>query len=371
MTLVPAGRKDPDADRWRGWSWDRPPNDDDEEPWWRERRWIIAIILIALMIFIGAMLILLNREARAADRDARPLEPGTDVAVSAPEAGTSAQVSDEGIPTTVLRVTGRGGAIAPQTVVVLDEDVLFDFDAATLRPDGVALLDQVTDLIVASQDSTIEVVGHTDAIGTEGYNLELSQERTVAAVRYLVSQGVSQGRLLSDWRGESEPVQPNTGFFGNDNPEGRAQNRRVEVVIDERGAAAAAPSGSRLGADEHPNGAVLAVDALTVAEKGIVVDARIANRSPSPIELADDPVWLVDNLGVAYRLQPSWQNPKVSMAGGTTVTAKLAFLGIVAPDASSFTLLTNVADPNDSVDRDRRSETDSTPSFIVESIPRG
>ncbi len=336
-----------------------------------ERRWLVAAILIAAMIVIGAIAIIANRTIEAATAPDVDEESETSVRVSAPEPGTAVLTSAEGMPRTTLQVTGRAGSVTPQTVVVLDEEVLFDFDAAQLRPESASILDQLSDLVLASDDSAIDVVGFTDALGTEGYNLELSQRRAEAVVEYLTAQGVAAERLQADWRGEAEPAEPNSGFLGGDNPEGRAQNRRVEVVLDDDGRPVAPPPASRLGTDEHPNGVVFAVDALRVQERGIVVDARLANRAPFPVELGDDPMWLVDDVGYAYRFQPSWQNPRVAVASGVTVSGQWAFVGVVPPEATVFTLVSNLSDPADQVDADRRRDDDRTPTVIIERIPRG
>jgi OmpA-OmpF porin, OOP family len=70
-----------------------------------------------------------------------------------------------------------------------------------------------------------EIVGHTDAIGTEAYNDRLSQRRAEAVRNFFVSQGIAAARISVAGKGEREPVAPNT------TAEGRVQNRRVEVTL--------------------------------------------------------------------------------------------------------------------------------------------
>ena len=69
------------------------------------------------------------------------------------------------------------------------------------------------------------IVGHTDATGTDSYNQALSERRANAARNYLISQGVAANRINMSGRGESEPI------ANNEEADGRAQNRRVEVAI--------------------------------------------------------------------------------------------------------------------------------------------
>lgn len=112
---------------------------------------------------------------------------------------------------------------APVMTLVL-EGVNFDFDKAVIRPQDYAKLDQDVEALKAWGDVDVEVAGHTCSIGTEEYNLGLSQRRAEAVRNYLVSKGVSADRLTARGYGESRPVASNA------TREGRAQNRRVELV---------------------------------------------------------------------------------------------------------------------------------------------
>lgn len=111
----------------------------------------------------------------------------------------------------------------PVATLVL-EGVNFDFDKAVIRPQDYAKLDQDVDAMKAWGDVDVEVAGHTCSIGTEEYNLGLSLRRAEAVRNYLVSKGVSADRLTVKGYGESRPVASNA------TREGRAQNRRVELV---------------------------------------------------------------------------------------------------------------------------------------------
>ena len=111
----------------------------------------------------------------------------------------------------------------PVATLVL-EGVNFEFDKAVIRPQDYAILDQNIVALKEWGDVDVEVAGHTCSIGTEEYNLGLSQRRAEAVRNYLVSKGVSADRLTVRGYGESRPA------VSNDTREGRVQNRRVELV---------------------------------------------------------------------------------------------------------------------------------------------
>jgi outer membrane protein OmpA-like peptidoglycan-associated protein len=111
----------------------------------------------------------------------------------------------------------------PVATLVL-EGVNFEFDKAVIRPQDYAILDQNIVALKEWGDVDVEVAGHTCSIGTEEYNLGLSLRRAEAVRNYLVSKGVSADRLTVRGYGESRPA------VSNATREGRAQNRRVELV---------------------------------------------------------------------------------------------------------------------------------------------
>lgn len=112
----------------------------------------------------------------------------------------------------------------------LTGDVLFDFGSSTLRSDAKAQLAKVAHLIRQRSAGEIKVVGHTDSIGTEKKNLELSQARAVAVMRWLNQhEGIPGNLMLGQGLGSKKPVAHNTMPDGSDNTEGRAKNRRVEI----------------------------------------------------------------------------------------------------------------------------------------------
>jgi OOP family OmpA-OmpF porin len=109
----------------------------------------------------------------------------------------------------------------------------FDFDRANIKPEFEPVLDEAARILDENPTVRVTIEGHTDSIGTEAYNLRLSQRRANAVVRYLVSKGIAADRLEAVGKGESEPVAPNMLPDGRDNPEGRALNRRAELKVQE------------------------------------------------------------------------------------------------------------------------------------------
>lgn len=117
---------------------------------------------------------------------------------------------------------------AENEVVTLSDRFLFDFDSAELRTSAANSLDTVVALL-EDTEGPIEVVGHTDGMGTDAVNQPLSEERAQAVADYITSKGIDASRITASGKGSSEPVAENTHPDGRDNPEGRQQNRRVEV----------------------------------------------------------------------------------------------------------------------------------------------
>jgi len=101
--------------------------------------------------------------------------------------------------------------------------ILFDFDQATLRPESEVVLRQLRDALQASPGGRVTIEGHTDAVGGDAYNRDLSQRRAESVVAWLAVNGVDRARLTPVGKGEAEPVADNA------TADGRALNRRVEV----------------------------------------------------------------------------------------------------------------------------------------------
>jgi chemotaxis protein MotB len=113
--------------------------------------------------------------------------------------------------------------------VKMKDKILFSSGSAALGKEGRTALKAVADALKDVQGKTIRVEGHTDDVPTTGSafasNWELSTARALAVVRFLQAAGVDPGRLAAAGYGEYMPIAPN------DTPEGRSQNRRIEIVL--------------------------------------------------------------------------------------------------------------------------------------------
>ena len=128
--------------------------------------------------------------------------------------------ADDVCPDTMVpaEVDDRGCAV-PQPIVL--PDFTFEFDSDRLSTMGTSYLDRMAAMMNGQSDMTVEIIGHTDSLGTDAYNLQLSTQRAESAKAYLVSKGISGERLKTTGRGENQPVATN------ETEEGRSDNRRV------------------------------------------------------------------------------------------------------------------------------------------------
>ncbi|MEN6473850.1 MAG: OmpA family protein [Syntrophaceae bacterium] len=111
-------------------------------------------------------------------------------------------------------------------VITLSGSVLFAFNKATLLPAARARLDKVADVLLTTPERKLTIEGHTDSKGSESYNLDLSQRRADTVRAYLVQRGYPADRIQAQGLGEGHPIADNAS------PEGRANNRRVEIIIE-------------------------------------------------------------------------------------------------------------------------------------------
>lgn len=125
----------------------------------------------------------------------------------------------------------QGGGLTTYTIA---SDVLFEFDSDTLTPQA----DEKVRLVIASiaerfvAEDQIQIWGHADAVGDPAYNLDLSQRRADNVAALMAADAtLGQFDVEAIGLGERQPIAPNTNQDGSDNPEGRALNRRVEIVV--------------------------------------------------------------------------------------------------------------------------------------------
>ncbi|TDH61437.1 OmpA family protein [Dankookia rubra] len=189
----------------------------------------------AMQAFVVALLLPLA--AAAQDRatgqvtiDRPPPEP-KGALVTTPDGRTvevprGGAVQVQGADVVVERETPKG------TTLTVQNDVLFDFDKAELKPEAAEALGRVVEILQQRRPRAALVVGHTDSVGADAYNDQLSLRRAEAVREWIAGNGGGGLPPLGvEGRGEREPVAPNS-VNGRDDPEGRQRNRRVEVLLE-------------------------------------------------------------------------------------------------------------------------------------------
>ena len=126
-------------------------------------------------------------------------------------------------PTTPVQPPAKN--ITQMAKITYDAKSLFDFDKSVIKPEGQVALNQLVAKLRTVTVEVVIVVGHTDSVGTNTYNLNLGMRRAEAVKRYLTSQGVEAARVYTDSKGESQPV------ASNNTAQGRSENRRVVVEV--------------------------------------------------------------------------------------------------------------------------------------------
>lgn len=125
-------------------------------------------------------------------------------------------------------VAGTGAEViqrGDQILVSMPGGVTFETDSAAIRPGFQGTLSRVAGTLGQYPQSYVDVVGHTDSTGDAGYNQRLSERRADAVAGFLQGRGVAPARIVAYGEGETNPV------ASNDTPEGRARNRRVEILV--------------------------------------------------------------------------------------------------------------------------------------------
>ena len=111
--------------------------------------------------------------------------------------------------------------------ISVSSEASFSTASYTLKPEFKPTLDKVADVLYNDPNQRIQIVGHTDSRGSNSYNQTLSERRAAATGKYLISQGVTSSQITTSGRGESEPRADNGTAAG------RAQNRRVEIFLQQ------------------------------------------------------------------------------------------------------------------------------------------
>jgi OOP family OmpA-OmpF porin len=131
--------------------------------------------------------------------------------------------STVGVPYTPLVQNPRGGECVA---------LYFEYDSDLLHPRAKAQLNIVASVLKGSPAKKLKITGHTDAKGSDPYNISLSQRRAEAVKNYFMEQGVPQDQVVTTGIGKAVPLSPNLKPDGSDNPVGRSHNRRAEILLD-------------------------------------------------------------------------------------------------------------------------------------------
>ena len=116
----------------------------------------------------------------------------------------------------------------PDSLIVLNAELLFETGKSTLRREHFATLDPIVAYLILHPERFVKISGHTDNTGGEQYNLSLSKRRADVVAEYLVNNGVNIKRVKTFGRGSAQPLEENS------TDEGRSKNRRVELLIQDR-----------------------------------------------------------------------------------------------------------------------------------------
>lgn len=143
-------------------------------------------------------------------------------AMDAQEAQRRAEMLEQELSDLRAKKTDRG-------VVVTLGDVLFDTGKSTLKPGAYKTIDRLAEVLKEDPQRKVLIEGHTDSVGSEEFNQQLSERRAQAVQAALVERGVQPSQIRTVGRGETAPV------ASNEDPGGRQQNRRVEMVFQEGG----------------------------------------------------------------------------------------------------------------------------------------
>lgn len=126
------------------------------------------------------------------------------------------------------RLAGSGVDVVRQgdnITLNMPDNITFGFNRSDLQPQFRPVLDRLASTLTEYNQTIIEVAGHTDSVGSDAYNMDLSRRRANNVASYLQGRGVSQQRMEIVAAGESRPI------ASNDTEDGRARNRRVEITL--------------------------------------------------------------------------------------------------------------------------------------------
>jgi len=174
-----------------------------------------------------------TREADQAHNDAAAARSDAeDARIDAEDARIEADLAKQKADELQLQITELNAKATDRGLIVTLGDLLFDTNKSELKAGANIHLAKLAAFLNKYSDRTVVIEGHTDSMGSEDYNLDLSQRRADSVKNFLLSQSISASRVTSYGKGENYPV------ASNDSASGRQQNRRVEVIIANQAVAA-------------------------------------------------------------------------------------------------------------------------------------
>ncbi|WP_170267020.1 OmpA family protein [Brevifollis gellanilyticus] len=135
----------------------------------------------------------------------------------------AASASKMGVPYTPIVKNPSGGESLA---------LYFEYDQAQLHPRAQKQLEIVAGLLKSDPNKKLHIAGHTDAKGTDSYNIRLSRSRADTVKEQLVGLGVAEAQIITTGLGKAQPLSPNEKADGSDDPQGRSKNRRAEIYLD-------------------------------------------------------------------------------------------------------------------------------------------
>jgi len=215
-----------------------------------------------------------------------PIEPAGSAALKDDPVLTGPRGAEPYVTTVVCASKGPEGGLTETPVEIkLPSDVLFEFGKSDLTPAAQSALDEV-DTQIEATTGTITIEGHTDAVGDDASNQLLSEARAASVQAALQEQLGSGFSFNAVGFGESRPVAPNTNPDGSDNPDGRAQNRRVEIRTGDMTAAAPAELEARPETNDlAAKGLQAKVDSVERISGHLLTTVTLTNPTSTAIEV--------------------------------------------------------------------------------------
>jgi OOP family OmpA-OmpF porin len=207
-------------DNWRNGTGDLVWKNGTNELCWRDANWTPATAAA------GCDGAIVAKPAAAAPAPAPAPAPAARPAAPAAPAPAPAAAAPAAAPAPAAAAP-RPAAPPPAaaTKVTYAADAFFDFDKSVLKAEGKAKLDDLVGKVKGINLEVIIAVGHTDSVGSDGYNQKLSVKRSDAVKAYLVTKGIEKNRVYTEGKGEKQPVADNKTSAG------RSKNRRVEIEV--------------------------------------------------------------------------------------------------------------------------------------------